>query len=172
MSISIHALREEGDDAAFYIPVVQVMISIHALREEGDIDKMELDSKGNVFLSTPSARRATITGTHTDPYHYISIHALREEGDSLSHVSMASFPYFYPRPPRGGRQGLPRSPTTPTRFLSTPSARRATGRTNPKKHRQRHFYPRPPRGGRRYYHSEQQAYQDISIHALREEGDL
>ena len=33
------------------------------------------------FLSTPSARRATITGTAEKPAPYISIHALREEGD-------------------------------------------------------------------------------------------
>jgi len=34
-----------------------------------------------IFLSAPSARRATISshGTQSDPY--ISIHALREEGD-------------------------------------------------------------------------------------------
>ena len=55
---------------------------------------------------------------------------------------------FYPRPPRGGRQtptsGCPSRPE----FLSTPSARRAT-------HRRR--FPRGVVG--------------ISIHALREEGD-
>ena len=36
VSISIHALREEGDQLATYAPPKQV-ISIHALREEGDI---------------------------------------------------------------------------------------------------------------------------------------
>ena len=34
-------------------------ISIHALREEGDLACTELTVKGEVFLSTPSARRAT-----------------------------------------------------------------------------------------------------------------
>ena len=34
--ISIHALREEGDQAIFSIPWVILQISIHALREEGD----------------------------------------------------------------------------------------------------------------------------------------
>ena len=55
------------------------------------------------FLSTPSARRAT------QPYGCgrictgISIHALREEGDmSLPRYAPATA-YFYPRPPRGGR---------------------------------------------------------------------
>ena len=33
---------------------------------------------------------------------------------------------FYPRPPRGGRQGKPVTDGHPPEFLSTPSARRAT----------------------------------------------
>ena len=33
--ISIHALREEGDTAA-YSDSIEITISIHALREEGD----------------------------------------------------------------------------------------------------------------------------------------
>ena len=34
------------------------------------------------------------------------------------------------------------------------------------------FYPRPPRGGRRRRHRHRATGLDISIHALREEGDL
>ena len=34
--ISIHALREEGDDTHYKLNVSTVKISIHALREEGD----------------------------------------------------------------------------------------------------------------------------------------
>lgn len=34
----------------------------------------------------------------------ISIHALREEGDMTTCVPMLVCSYFYPRPPRGGRQ--------------------------------------------------------------------
>ena len=34
-------------------------ISIHALREEGDADKVSSDVAEIIFLSTPSARRAT-----------------------------------------------------------------------------------------------------------------
>ena len=57
------------------------------------------------FLSTPSARRATINiwkGT-------------------------SERPNFYPRPPRGGRQDAKFYIDMAFRFLSTPSARRATG---------------------------------------------
>ena len=50
-------------------------ISIRALREEGDSWLVSGDMFAVVFLSTPSARRATISshGTQSDPY--ISIHA-------------------------------------------------------------------------------------------------
>ena len=56
-------------------------ISIHALREEGDAPPSLLLSASRIFLSTPSARRATpdIGGGIQD--FTISIHALREEGD-------------------------------------------------------------------------------------------
>ena len=56
--------------------------------------------------------------------------------------------YFYPRPPRGGRLPKGAMRRTASRFLSTPSARRATylaGRGLPV---HSYFYPRPPRGGR------------------------
>ena len=36
---------------------------------------------------------------------------------------------------------------------------------------QSYFYPRPPRGGRLYPHGRCDPHDDISIHALREEGD-
>ena len=80
-AISIHALREEGDlDVLFAAQQVEV-ISIHALREEGDPVVLRVRLRHSVFLSTPSARRAT--GRHGNFLcaQLISIHALREEGD-------------------------------------------------------------------------------------------
>ena len=56
-----------------------------------------------VFLSTPSARRATFFVLGSIAYPSISIHALREEGDEQPIWSITTHPYFYPRPPRGGR---------------------------------------------------------------------
>ena len=56
--ISIHALREEGD-GNFLPPQSPVQISIHALREEGDILTGFTFEGTQIFLSTPSARRAT-----------------------------------------------------------------------------------------------------------------
>ena len=59
--ISIHALREEGDDASLILGRV-IAISIHALREEGDGGQSFSDYTEALFLSTPSARRATRMG--------------------------------------------------------------------------------------------------------------
>ena len=56
-------------------------------------------------------------------------------------------------------------------FLSTPSARRATFRHYRKYAPGKHFYPRPPRGGRRVIDGNNAVSYEISIHALREEGD-
>ena len=79
-TISIHALREEGD-ADLPPDHYYRTISIHALREEGD-DKHALVIKLlKIFLSTPSARRATARIRAAKRRRMISIHALREEGD-------------------------------------------------------------------------------------------
>ena len=149
---------------------------------------------GNEFLSTPSARRATCrlrqrqdwetnfyprpprggrhrrSGKKTIQKHFyprpprggrlavvrrskrrsnISIHALHEEGDSATRRPGPSTGYFYPRPPRGGRQSGRAGNNPDKRFLSTPSARRATA------------------AGRAWG-----CNVGISIHALREEGDM
>ena len=102
----------------------------------------------------------------------ISIHALREEGDSMMEVQRNAKKYFYPRPPRGGR---PFSEWLFSKssivFLSTPSARRATFSPHDDAPRPRNFYPRPPRGGRHVAVDLFSSSVEISIHALREEGD-
>ena len=101
---------------------------------------------------------------------------------------------FYPRPPRGGRRayGLiynewfrflstpsarratrarPATATSLSIFLSTPSARRATQRHIRQRQHLSNFYPRPPRGGRPRVGRQNGHNKTISIHALREEGD-
>ena len=104
-------------------------ISIHALREEGDTTSKPRAAAIFLFLSTPSARRATgdfkralnkfLISIHAlreegDIHspdrlrrHRISIHALREEGDSRATTMQCALHYFYPRPPRGGRRRSP-----------------------------------------------------------------
>ena len=106
ITISIHALREEGDSRAARLRA-RNPISIHALREEGDGIPRAVSMHMAQFLSTPSARRATLLDFHTYRHTKISIHALREEGDFPS----GSLCQFYQK------------------FLSTPSARRATAQS-------------------------------------------
>ena len=129
---------------------------------------------------------------------------------------MAKLLYFYPRPPRGGRPSGGFAMGYVTKFLSTPSARRATQSGKTCTCVPSNFYPRPPRGGRHAHisipapfaqflstpsarratafpvhaHSlhtflstpsarratppipSLEMFKQISIHALREEGDM
>ena len=103
IAISIHALREEGDDTATTLS----RWTCHFYprpprggRHDGEeiiaIDKLFLSTpsarratsalcpcrQGDLFLSTPSARRATDHKTMFFKGFGISIHALREEGDA------------------------------------------------------------------------------------------
>ena len=101
------------------------------------------------FLSTPSARRATSSGALPGPALKISIHALREEGDldilgvaDLQQISIHALREEGdqghtdgPAPPQGisihalreeGDISTKGIPAAAFRFLSTPSARRAT----------------------------------------------
>ena len=87
-----------------------------------------LDLFPKIFLSTPSARRATRPAKDIAHLCKISIHALREEGDVRTRSRCLHQMYFYPRPPRGGRPSSSPAFATINLFLSTPSARRATWR--------------------------------------------
>ena len=69
-----------------YVPTL-LEISIHALREEGDQGVPYRRWLKEPFLSTPSARRATIGSlSYFLITKQISIHALREEGDELTFI--------------------------------------------------------------------------------------
>ena len=101
------------------------------------------------FLSTPSARRATL-GTEF-------LRILQDD--------------FYPRPPRGGRhQGHRRIPRQSRISIH---ALREEGDQNAERLKwyEENFYPRPPRGGRLDVSFVGLFEYGISIHALREEGD-
>ena len=69
----------------------EIMISIHALREEGDLGLRYEGDNAKVFLSTPSARRATLVYGRQRRGKLISIHALREEGDSKNREKTPCF---------------------------------------------------------------------------------
>ena len=102
-SISIHTLREEGD--------LRQPRKAYCLRDfyprpprGGRPASVAFAAAVSLFLSTPSARRATLPQCRLLPPFCISIHALREEGDRLRVLAFGSLRNFYPRPPRGGRQ--------------------------------------------------------------------
>ena len=147
--ISIHVLREEGDVGDGVLDAGVHPISIHALREEGDIDLL-LPAFAGLFLSTPSARRATSEPSvrcRPDRYFY----PRPPRGGRHLRRAAAHCPagHFYPRPPQGGRpHRLPRMPSTHS--ISIHALRKegdffgvvcwsASA----------YFYPRPPQGGRR-----------------------
>ena len=192
--ISIHALREEGD--LCHLGGRRVLVNFNPRPPRGGRRAAPVPGrKPTGFQSTPSARRATSLPSTTiapannfnprpprggrrdmlcdfDHNVIISIHALREEGDGIIMDAVGSA----------------------MKFQSTPSARRATGYTSCNSTSENYFNPRPPRGGRRSTTSTSGAFtifqstpsarratkqpvfsnnrRVISIHALREEGDL
>ena len=102
-----------------------------------------------IFLSTPSARRATAALDVAHQPNDISIHALREEGDAeTAYASMTLDAISIHALREEGDDAVSRSSM-----------------------RVYHFYPRPPRGGRHHDIDRIAASGEISIHALREEGD-
>ena len=132
LSISIHALREEGDRRCtfpllssvhfyprpprggrrFFVPRIFRSLSYFYPRPPrgGRRPNRKQEEREEIFLSTPSARRATETASN----------------------GLNSNRHFYPRPPRGGRHPGRHGVAHGVKFLSTPSARRATSsRTRP-----------------------------------------
>ena len=170
--ISIHALREEGDaDGGIWKLEAKKFLSTPSARRAtrpctristtpsdfyprpprgGRLSRSGNELHPTQFLSTPSARRATGPVGTAVVGNAISIHALREEGDQCS---------------QSNRLGT-------KKFLSTPSARRATPTGWYDWQNSTNFYPRPPRGGRHNCVMGYITIFTISIHALREEGDV
>ena len=169
-AISIHALREEGDQAPLRTSA-HTEISIHALREEGDLLVLVGIKHVDKFLSTPSARRATFLSSNCRVWQRISIHALREEGDRAVRSSVeSSFPFLSTPSARRATLAFSIHPTHGIQFLSTPSARRATRGSNDTVHGGV-FLSTPSARRATLPASTVAVTLLISIHALREEGD-
>ncbi len=81
LHISIHALREEGDCAASCILFQQLLFLSTPSARRATNKAGSLSYQVGEFLSTPSARRATKFFFDFSREFLISIHALREEGD-------------------------------------------------------------------------------------------
>ena len=171
--LSSPALREEGDPGCVHFaaagrdfnprpprggrhiaPIGYAQtprISIHALREEGDRERRTGADRKDGFQSTPSARRATRRRARQCRciYKFQSTPSARR-ATILYMSTLLPSTNFNPRPPRGGRRS--------SGLCSLWGAR--------------YFNPRPPRGGRLDAGELVPFYVDISIHALREEGDV
>ena len=147
------------------------VISIHALREEGDPEPDSCDCEFVVFLSTPSARRATELHSFRQGQSEISIHALREEGDGATCRPDRRTGGFLSTPSARRATEYPATVVVRGPFLSTPSARRATGGAAAAcKKRRISIHALREEGDRRKL-SVRWPCTAISIHALREEGD-
>ena len=148
--ISIHALREEGDHERTCRHKCHQHISIHALREEGDLPLATWLTLSTYFYPRPPRGGRLVSQpfgqTLEDFYPRPPRGGRPRESSSNSRVF---FVYFYPRPPRGGRPRPSAGKCLIDQFLSTPSARRATA-----------------------HQFLCDFWYNISIHALREEGDL
>ena len=167
--ISIHALREEGDLSASYYYTFS-KISIHALREEGDQEQLLAEINRRRFLSTPSARRATCSPLCRlcTPRHFYP--RPPRGGRRVPRTRRPQPVHFYPRPPRGGRLLVRVKVAGVLKFLSTPSARRATSYL-PGTAIVDLFLSTPSARRATPARARLQLPAQISIHALREEGD-
>ena len=170
-AISIHALREEGDKSLS--PPPPLPNNFYPRPPRGGRHRPKaLWRRLLYFYPRPprGGRRHSTSYKQIPPA--ISIHALREEGDT----------------------GIRHYVTSADGFLSTPSARRATAGAVYSATTTAYFYPRPPRGGRPSFRSRGSSWRVflstpsarratalpaalrnhlvISIHALREEGDV
>ena len=124
-------------------------ISIHALRVEGD-SMREVVTLKEYYISIHALR---VEGDVIYIFIFvfvpsISIHALRVEGDHQHSTRIRPRCNFYPRPPGGGRRRYHNCKVAAILFLSTPSGWRAT-----------------------VSFADRLGKIDISIHALRVEGD-
>ena len=79
--ISIHALREEGDRNAKGQQTVHFIFLSTPSARRATVPRLPKQLQSMKFLSTPSARRATAPQATAAHHGKISIHALREEGD-------------------------------------------------------------------------------------------
>ena len=171
------------------------IISIHALRVEGDrpCRPNSHNRNANFYPRPPGGGRRLNLNCQISPAYF---YPRPPGGGRRKDVSVFErCRDFYPRPPGGGRQKTllvyparrcisihalrvegdhPYNPKDKVHirvFLSTPSGWRATSLPCTHTIHSDYFYPRPPGGGRRCVRTHLASSIQISIHALRVEGD-
>ena len=147
--ISIHALREEGDTCWIIWRVCRSNFYPRPPRGGRPCCLPNLRrSAAHFYPRPPRGGRRPCFRPSSGPLR-ISIHALREEGDKKTVSRNATASKFLSTPSARRATEHAEINSRIGQFLSTPSARRATwtGRSRPAICG--YFYPRPPRGGRR-----------------------
>ena len=147
VDISIHALREEGDQKGRF-PEPDARNFYPRPPRGGRLWRSGCPPRSRQYFYPRPPRGGRLDALTPRLVGHISIHALREEGDRRGHTHTEGADNFYPRPPRGGRR---------RQVCSIAGSS--------------YFYPRPPRGGRQLVLLSAVGSLSISIHALREEGD-
>ena len=145
-SISIHALREEGD----LIVPTQLRIGKNFYPRPPRGGRRGLFSRlvcRLQFLSTPSARRATDPKRVKEERQiFLSTPSARRA--TINPCALVELVLFLSTPSARRATSSFCAQFTFLRFLSTPSARRATYASRRHRQHRANFYPRPPRGGR------------------------
>ena len=145
--ISIHALREEGDLRSRPLGTVAQDFYPRPPRG-GRPDCQRNKTRRHQFLSTPSARRATLR--HGRPYfgRHISIHALREEGDRGRSLQSRRLPPISIHALREEGDFPPLLKLSRQDISIHALREEGDPRWRPIRPTTAYFYPRPPRGGR------------------------
>ena len=103
-TISIHALREEGDPGLFRNRTARCYFYPRPPRGGRPPEPCKVVIYALIFLSTPSARRATVIAfSYAILQEFLSTPSARR-ATKLPPRKRSSQKNFYPRPPRGGRQ--------------------------------------------------------------------
>ena len=148
--LSIHALREESDH--FNTSFLKMVMTFYPRSPRGERRCITVDGRTltSTFLSTLSARRATISlEVFLIPQESFYPRSPRGERHSVQPQCFHTSSTFYPRSPRGERPAVSIWDWT-SAFA---------------------FYPRSPRGERRKRCLPHSLKAGLSIHALREESD-
>ena len=146
--ISIHALRMEGDAPYIFFGHAGPPHFYPRPPHGGRLQQIKAQKYVTVFLSTPSAWRATApdaaAGTVDDHFYPRPPHG----GRHLQSRMTAASRYFYPRPPHGGRRTSSTMPPI-SEMISIHALRmEGDGADRAGQGRGQDFYPRPPHGGR------------------------
>ena len=147
---------------------LQNQISIHALREEGDADLPPDHDHRTISIHALREEGDLSLSEARDQVRLISIHALREEGDLASLSKSAKAVGFLSTP--SARRATGFHPCTPSVRVISIHALREEGdmRNSRPKGQAQHFYPRPPRGGRpKPTHPRKKAHQFLSTPSAR-----